>query len=126
MRKLSLIIILYILLIYRCDAQILIINNAHSGRNSAQSEKLYKEVDELTSKIVLALESKDTDKAQYYFNYWADELGAEAINVNFYLLRGQMYEIVGNYDAAKRAYNRAYKKYGCYECQEKLKNLPKN
>jgi hypothetical protein len=122
--KTKIFILVFTFIMCASYSQILVITTVKTGRNSAQSEALYKKVEEITTKIVEALEKKDTNKAQYYFDYWADELGAEAINVNFYLLRAQMYEITGNLKAAKRAYLRAYKKHGCYECKEKADLLP--
>jgi len=104
------------------QSQILIVST-NSGPNSAQTEAHYKFSEEMTQKTKEALEAKDLEKARYYLDQWSQR--SAGVNVNYYVLLAQYCTETKNYSCAKRNYKRAYKKFACYECKEKMEQLPK-
>lgn len=104
------------------QSQILIVRT-NSGPNSAQTEAHYKFSEEMTQKTKEALEAKDLEKARYYLDQWSQR--SAGVNVNYYVLLAQYCTETKNYSCAKRNYKRAYKKFACYECKEKMEQLPK-
>lgn len=104
-------------------AQILILTSK-SGPNSAQSEAHYKFSEEMTQKTKEALEAKDLEKARYYLDQWSQR--SAGVNVNYYVLLAQYCTETKDYQCARRNYKKAYKKWACYECKEKMDQLPKN
>ncbi len=120
-QKLSL-VLGFLFLSLLSNSQILIVN-ANSGPNSAQSEAHYKFSEEMTQKTKEALEAKDLEKARYYLDQWSQR--SAGVNVNYYVLLAQYCTETKNYSCAKRNYKKAYKKWACYECKEKMNQLPK-
>lgn len=113
----------FLLLSVLCNSQILIINSVNSGPNSAETEAHYKFCDEMTQKIKVALEAKELEKARYYLDQWSQK--SKGVNVNYFVLLAQYCTEMKNYDCARRNYKKAYKKYACFECKEKMEQLPK-
>lgn len=118
--KLHLLLVL-LLLSCKSQSQILIIST-NSGPNSAQTEAHNKFCEEMTQKTKEALEAKDLEKARYYLDQWSQR--SAGVNVNYYVLLAQYCTETKNYSCAKRNYKKAYKKWACYECKEKMDQLP--
>ena len=112
----------FLQLSFFAQSQIFIIST-NSGPNSAQTEAHNKFSEEMTQKTKSALEAKDLEKARYYLDQWSQR--SAGVNVNFYVLLAQYCTETKNYSCAKRNYKKAYKKYACYECKEKMDQLPK-
>ena len=105
------------------NSQVLIVKSLKTGPNSAETEAHYKFCDEMTQNIKIALEAKELEKAHYYLDQWSQR--SKGLNVNFYVLLAQYCTEMKNYDCARRSYKKAYKKYACFECKEKMEQLPK-
>ena len=82
---------------------------------------LYSE--EMTQKIKDALDEKNLRKAHYYIYEWSDK--SKGVNANFHILFAQYCVQKKDYNCARKHYDRAYNKYDCYVCIERLKDLPK-
>lgn len=121
--KLNLAVTLLILFLSKLSNSQILIISTKSGPNSAQTEEHYKFSDEMTQKIKAALEAKDLEKARYYIDQWSQR--SAGVNVNYYVLLAQYCTETKNYSCARRNYKKAYKKYACYECKEKMEQLPK-
>ena len=115
-------VFVFLFLSFLSNSQIFIIK-IKSGPNSAQSEAHYKFSEEMTQKTKEALEVKDFEKALYYLDQWSHR--SKGVNVNFYVLLAQYCVETKDYSRAKRNYKKAYKKWACYECKEKMEQLPK-
>ena len=115
-------VFVFLFLSFLSNSQIFIIK-IKSGPNSAQSEAHYKFSEEMTQKTKEALEVKDFEKALYYLDQWSHR--SKGVNVNFYVLLAQYCAETKDYSRAKRNYKKAYKKWACYECKEKMEQLPK-
>ncbi|MBC7525328.1 MAG: hypothetical protein H7239_12945 [Flavobacterium sp.] len=118
-------VLVFLFLSFLSNSQIFIISTIRTkpGPNSAQTEAHYKFSEEMTQKTKEALEAKDFEKAIYYLDQWSHR--SKGVNVNFYVLLAQYCTETKDYSRAKRNYKKAYKKWACYECKEKMEQLPK-
>ena len=85
------------------------------GLNSAETEMLTKNADNLNDYILEALKKQDWKKSYYYIDYWVNMGHADS---RLYMRFAEYLIGIGEPGAAKRKYMRAYKKFGCYDCKE--------
>ena len=90
--------------------------------NSAETERRYKNAEINLSKAYEAYEEGNLEKTKYYLDH-SEKKGV--VSPGFYFLLGQYFFVKAEYRYAKRYWERGFKR-GCWECSEKLKEIPEN
>ncbi len=90
--------------------------------NSAETSQKYKQAGEFLEKAYEAYEEGELEKVKYFLDQ-SEKDGV--VSPGFYFLLGQYFFVKEKYKYAKRYWKRGFKK-GCWECKEKIEDIPED